>query len=810
MIKKSIFRTIKDSLGRYIAILAIIALGVGFFAGLRVAEESMIKTADKYLDEMNLYDFKLISTLGFTDADVEEFQKLDGIEKSIGSVSADLIYIGEDGSDRVYHAHSILDGVNGLDVIYGRLPENEHECLLDARYYAKENIGDKVVLSDSNTEETLGAFSSNEYTVVGICNSSEYINFQRGTTSLAGGSVSGFMYVLPEAFTADYYSEIYLTITDSGDIYSEEYKDRIESMKKSIDTTLERCIGVRAKQLYGEAASQYTPAFFVFDRSSNIGYASFENDTAIVSGVSKVFPVFFFLVAALVCITTMTRMVSEQRTHNGILKAMGYSDTVVISQYMVYAGSASAIGSIIGFLVGSKVMPMVLWKVYHIMYNIDRPIEFVLDWKLFFGCFALYLLCSLGATWIVCHKDLKESAAQLVRSKAPAAGKRIFLEYIGFIWKRLKFLHKVSIRNIFRYKKRMFMMIIGIGGCTALLLAGFGIRDTIKPIVKRQYEEISLYDASVKFISNQDNSNKNYFLEQCSDFADDIVLVHSSNVEISKNNETASLVMVAYNDDMSAFINLHKKNKQIEWPDKGEAFINYRLAEEMGIEAGDVIEVKDSEYNSMSLIVSDIFDNYMGDYIYVNCETCKEGWGYEPGINTAYVNFKNGVDEHKAGADIMNIDGVASVSITNDLKENVESMLESMNYIVLIVLVCAGALAFIVLYNLTNITIMERIREIATLKVLGFYNREQNSYVFRENIILTIISSICGIPLGIVLLMYVMNQIKISTFYFGYRLAPSSFVLAILITLLFTVIVDSVLTVKTKKINMAEALKEIE
>ncbi len=493
-----------------------------------------------------------------------------------------------------------------------------------------------------------------------------------------------------------------------------------------------------------------------------------------------------------------------------MLKALGYGGFSIASQYLIYAGSASVFGCVIGFLIGSKFLPIILWEIYHIMYTIARPAIFVFDWGLFALCTLLYLVCALGVTYGVCRKDLRESAAQLMRPRSPSAGKRIFLEKIGFIWRPMKFLHKVSLRNILRYKKRMFMMIVGIGGCMALLLTGFGIRDTIQPIVEYQYGEINLYDASVSFLHEPNEEERAAFENGTSDFSESLVLLHTGNLTLSAGEQSADVTVLAYRDALDAFVDIHSGDDKIAWPSKGEAVINFRLADLYNISVGDTVKLRDEHYREATVTVSGIFDNYIFDYVYVSEESYKEGFGHAPEMNTAYLNFADGEDHHEAGAALLSMDNVASVSLVSDMRQSVGNMLETLNYIVLIVLVCAGALAFIVLYNLTNITITERTREIATLKVLGFYRGEQNSYVFRENIILSVIGAICGIPLGMALLDYTMRQIQIDNFYFGCRLSAPSYLWCFLITLLFTVIVDFALTAKLKKINMAEAMKAIE
>ena len=959
MLAKTVLRTIRKSLGRYLAVLSIIALGVGFFAGLRVTKESMVSTLDGYLGELEFYDLKLMSTLGLTEDDVKAFSELDGVKTAAGSVSADFIYVAGDGSDAVLHAHTVLDGMNKLDIVSGKYPEKADECVVDSKLSGAVKIGDKIEFSKSNSEETRDTFAYDAYTVTGFVDSPEYIYFERGTTSLAGGTASGYIYILPDGFSADYYTEIYLLFSDREKIYSGEYEEltgnmsakaeellderaeiryngivsdaqkeiddgqaeldskkqeledarkeledgraeyedekenaykQLEDSKSQLDSAkaeleksrqeLEAAKSQPAAQLpevaaqlaaaeealkageqeydenlkaYEKAAAEAEEKFesaekelddaqkeiddalpeiedaqkeiddaraeladikpatvYVLDRTSNVGYASFENDTDIVSGVSKVFPLFFFLVAALVCITTMTRMVSEQRTENGVLKALGFGSGAIAGQYLFYAGSASVIGCTAGFFAGSRLFPMILWEIYHVMYSVQRPVDFVLDWWLFAVCLLLYLVCMMGVAWLVCWKDMRESAAQLIRPKSPEAGKRILLERIGFIWKRLKFLHKVSVRNIMRYKKRMVMMIIGIGGCTALLIAGFGIRDTIRPIVDYQYNEITVYDASVTFLDSLDEAGEEKFLETGKEVSEDTVFLYSDNVKADTSDGEQSLTLAAFSREPEGFIDLHRGNSRVEFPGKGKAVINYRFAKEYGIKEGSSITLKGSDGTEFTVEISGIFDNYIFNYVFMSEETYESLTGAKALPNTAYVNFKEDQDGHAASATLLEDDDVANVSVSADMISRITGMLDALNYIVLTVLVCAGALAFIVLYNLTNITIIERSREIATLKVLGFYVNEQNSYVFRENIILTGISALCGIPMGMALLSYVMSQIKMNSFYFGCRLNWQSYLLAVVITFVFTLIVDAALTAKIKRVNMADAMKAIE
>lgn len=926
MLIRSVLRTIRKSLGRYLAILAIIALGVGFFAGLRVTKEAMVRTTDGYLRELCLYDYRLISTLGLTGDDVAAFRQLDGIESAEGAYNADLMVAEEGGTEKVFHAHSLSGKMNLPDLREGRMPQNAGECLLDARYFSSSMIGKTFHLSAGNPEDTKAQFATDTFLVVGLVNSPNYLNFERGSTALGSGSVSGFLYLLPEAFQMDYYTEIYLKLPDGGfEIYSDAYESAVDAVRERVETLLaeraairyddlvtapkktieekraelmksqttldekraeltagqatldaqREALAAKQKELDAQrAALEGTPQYevmlpqleaaqaqinagvakiaekqaeldagtaelnaaqqelnegqaqleeaearlaeispattFALDRTANVGYVSFESDTSIVSGVSQVFPLFFFLVAALVCITTMTRMVGEQRTENGVLKALGYSEGAIVGQYLFYAGSASLLGCVAGFLIGSRFMPMALWQVYHIMYSVQRPIAFVLDFKLFALCTAIYLFCALGATWLVCHRDLRETSAQLLRPKAPGAGKRILLERVGFLWRHIPFLHKVSIRNIVRYKKRLFMMILGIGGCTALLLTGFGIKDSITPIAERQYEEIDLFDAKVTFLDPMDEESRAAFCRKTESVSAGVAFAHASGMKAMLEGAEKSINGVVFSRAPNGFLDLHSGETKLAYPTAGQAVINYRFARENNISVGDVLDIADADYRTVRVTVTGIFDNYIYDYVYLSADTFTAAWGEEPACNTAYVNFPDGKDAHEAGTVLLDAENVASVMLTADMRTRVANSLGSMNYIVLIVLVCAGALAFIVLYNLTNIMIMERERELATLKVLGFTMGEQNAYVFRENLVLTGVSALFGIPMGIALLHYVMAQIKISTMYFGCQLSVGSYFFAVLLTFVFTLVVDFLLLGKIRRVNMAEAMKAIE
>ena len=552
------------------------------------------------------------------------------------------------------------------------------------------------------------------------------------------------------------------------------------------------------------------PDVFVLDRDSNIGYACFESDSDIVRGVSRVFPLFFFAVAALVCITTMTRMVEEQRTQAGTLKALGYSSGAILSTYFLYAGSASVIGCIAGIAAGSYFLPKIIWMGYNIMYGFT-DILFAFDWKLTLLSSGAYLVCALGATWYAIHAELAQPAAELIRPKAPKAGKRILLERVPAVWKRIPFLHKVSIRNILRYKKRMVMMAIGIGGCTALLITGYGIEDSISHVVDYQYDEITQYDAAVTFQHAMTEDERAAFRAAFPDAVENSLFAAQKSFDAEANGLTKTATAVCTETgSVDGFVDLHTQDKTpVTYPTGSGVIISRGLAQALRIRVGDAITLG-NETHKVEATVEGVFENYVYNYVYLTADTYEAVFSEPPQYETAWVTLRQDVDAHAASAALAGYKKTASVSLNEDFRSRVNTMMQSLTYIVLVVVVCAAALAFIVLYNLTNINITEREREIATIKVLGFYDRETNHYIFRENIILTCLGALVGLPMGKALHAYVMSQIRIDLMCFDVRIAPRSYLVAVALTVVFGLLVNLVLRRKIRAVDMAQALKSIE
>ncbi len=546
----------------------------------------------------------------------------------------------------------------------------------------------------------------------------------------------------------------------------------------------------------------------ILDRESNVGYNNLDSSSDIVQGVSRVFPVFFILIAALVCITTMTRMIDEERTQIGTLKALGYSNAAIIGKYLFYSGSGAVLGCVLGVSIGSSVFPMILWEAYKIMLYITPGLVLTVNWWLCIAVTAVYTGSMLFVTWYCCRRTLEEVPAELIRPKAPDAGRKILLEYLPF-WPRISFLNKVTIRNIFRYRQRLAMMLVGIGGCTALLVTGFGLRDSIVNVVDFQFEDVTLYDLQVYFRGEVTAQAEKDFLEELNG-AGSHMFYHQSSVELTSEEGMKEIYMISGGDALGEFIDLHTGAEPIPLPGRQEMVLSIGTAEALDIRVGDRVSLRNSDMQSMEVTVSGIYDNHVYNYCIVSPETIRENWGAPPEIQMAFVMVKDGVDVHRLSAELSEVPDVMNVSVSADMADMVRNMMEALDLVVIVIVFCAGLLAATVLYNLTNININERVREIATIKVLGFNAAETGAYVFKENLALTVAGSAMGLLLGKLLLIFVMTQIKIDMVWFKAMVMTPSYLWAALLTVCSALIVDFIFYFKLQRINMAEALKSVE
>ena len=1089
---KMTIREIKGSLGRYMAMFAIIALGAGLFVGLRLSRPDFIEIYDRYTQQTNFYDFRLISTLGLTRDDVNEILKLNGVIDAEGVVTSDFLYNSDTDDNLIMVAQTIPEKINLIDLKAGRMPEKGNECLADPEIYSEDDIGKTIKLSADNSEQTMDTFAYDEYRIVGLTETVLYINLERGSSTLGNGSVEGYVYLLPEGFSADYFTDIYVTVDADGYVYSDEYKNNIEPfiapleklmadravirfndiideaneklddakaqyqagvnsyepakaeyerglsefnaqktqaeaelrrskaqldeaekmmkdpsilddkqaelnagkaeldkakaeyeaglreferksnsayllVNANIKNNTEKIAGKEEKiaeltaeldELYAqrdeaianggkvplalrtkislkenqlednkadlekaeaklaenlekkakidaelapykqqldeakaqldagyaeieagqrelnsareklkngarelaEGKAQYEAAkkqaeegfaaaekelkagkvqldaakaeldnakrqlddaekqiknmehadTYVLGRDTNIGYACFESDTNVVDSVAGVFPVFFFLVAALVCLTTMTRMIDDQRTQIGIMKALGYSSSAIMFKYMIYSGSATLLGSIFGIAVGGLAFPAIVWFGYSIIYSFSS-LTFTMNWPLAIVITAANLAVTLLVTWYCCRKELRSAPSELIRPKAPEAGKRILLEKLPLIWNELSFMQKVSVRNIMRYKKRIFMMLLGIGGCTALVLTALGLNDTIQGVVNEQYNNIVKYDYELSLAYDMTDEEQRIFLEGCGDNAERAMFMYRGTADVRSDGIIKSVTLTATDkSDITPFIDLHDGMKRIAYPKANEAVINCNLARLMNIGVGDELKITTADMETLNVTVSGVFDNYVENLVFISLDTCRQQWGHIPEIKAALINAPDDRDVNDCATEIAKVDGVRTMQLSADSRDRISHMMDSLLFVVAMIILCAGLLAFIVLYNLTNINISERIREIATIKVLGFYPNEAASYVFRENLVLTGAGALFGLLLGIALHAFVMNAIKVDMMYFRPIISVWSFLLSIALTFIFAIIVNWIMRRRIDNIDMAGALKSIE
>ena len=551
------------------------------------------------------------------------------------------------------------------------------------------------------------------------------------------------------------------------------------------------------------------PSHFVLTPMSNNGFVSFRNDTEIVESIGEVFPLFFFLVAALVCSSTMTRMVEEQRTQNGTLKALGYSDGAIMSRFAAYAGAAAVLGGAVGLLIGTFLFPFVIWEAYRILYHFS-DLQYSLDPWLALMAMAASLVCCVGAACAAVWTDMRRMPAQLMRPKAPKAGKRIWLEYLTPLWKHLRFLDKVTLRNIFRYRKRLIMMLLGTGGCLALLIAGLGLRDSISNVADDQFSQITQFHYTVTFSEARSPEQQRAFVEKLGDSIRNPVFVHAESTEVHTEQGNRALNVVATSDPaVDQLLGLCWEGQDLGYPTGDGAYLSSALAETLDLQIGDTLPIVLDSNDQIEVPITGIFENYVYHYLYMTAEGYETWFGVEPDYKTMYAVQGEG-DLYEISAKLQQQDKVINVLVSQVVKDLVNDAMDSLNAIIVLVVGCAAALAFVVGYNLININITERIRELATVKVLGFYRKETHSYVFRESILLTVMGTIVGVPLGIWLHAFIMESVRVDFVCFQRQIAPLSYGIAVAVTLLVTLIVNWILGGKVDKIHMAESLKSVE
>lgn len=953
LLKDSI-KEIKNTYKRFISILLMAFLGVGFFAGLRASAPDMIDTIDQYYKDQQVYDIQIISTLGLTNQDIEEISKVENVEKVCGSYETDGKI--EIDNKEIITKLITTEEMNNPVLLEGELPKNADECVVEESFLTANNkkIGDMIEVEVEGTTKDNGdkvAYLKNsQMKIVGTIRSPLYVSRDRGTSKLGAGKINYYIYISKDNINAsDIYTNIYVKVknTESYQTSTEKYEDYIEEVKDNIEQIKEQRENARKEQLIeiannkiadaelelntqkqdaetkikeaeeeledarkkiqnGEAEintnkkkadTQFAnaqkeienaraqleqqekelnstkrktyaqieeaqkeindakaelqkgetelnqnkqefeqkiadaekelldakekvneienPKWYILDRNSNTGYVGLIQATRSIENISKVFPIVFFAVAALISLTSMTRMVEEQRTQIGTLKALGYSKIQIMSKYILYATLASVIGGVLGMCVGFIILPPIIWFLYMMMYQVTPNI--IISFNVKYGAIGLILIgiCIVGATIYSAMRELKETPAALMRPKAPKAGNRVLLEKITFIWKRLNFSQKVTLRNIFRYKKRFLMTIIGICGCTSLIVTGFGIKDSIKVILPNQFEKVFDYDIQINVkdsLSVEEQQNLITELQNKNEIQKIVETYMTSAMAINEDNEEEIQIIVP-KDEFDGLINvIDLKTKENIKLNDNEICLTDKVAQLLGVKSGDTITLKDSDNKEFEVKISNIVENYVSHYAYMSKTMYEKIYGdtYQTNVLLIQNIELNKEDEDKLITELMDKTEIASVSRVSTMMDTLDDTIKSLDYVVIILIVSAGLLAFVVLYNLSNVNISERIRELATIKVLGFYDKEVYNYVARETILLTIIGIALGLVGGYFLNYYLIGTCEINTLRFSKIVNPISYVYAIAITAVFTMIVNIATYFALKKIDMIESLKSVE
>ena len=896
---KDFIRNIKGSLGRFFAIMAIVAIGVAFFAGVTASSGDMKHSSDSYYDEYNMNAIRILSSIGFTSQDIEAVSKVYGV-KAVYKTNTHDVLVDYDGRENVAHISGVPVGkasdddsyINQLRIKEGRLPQNDKECVVKYEDTRKSmQVGDVISFKSGTEDDINDTFKDTEYTVVGIVYTPCYVSYDLGSSGIGNGHINYCIYVGDDEFKNNYYTECYAVIDGAKDMdtYSDEYKklidkyaddikaiskerldirkqtvideytrakadkkeELLETIKKNVEDSITEqyqayypgmdvssMIAPYVKTAYEKAVAQFdfdavnaeydkkmnetladsdSWEWYVLTRESSYSFRDYESSANRMKAIATVFPLFFIIVAGLVCLTTMTRMVEEERGLIGTYKALGYGKATIALKYVIYAFLASLTGAVIGCAAGLRLFPYIIYESWNIIYQMPA-IKYASHTILSVVAVASLILVTLIATLYSCYNELSEVPSALMRPKAPKNGKKILLEHT-FIWKHLSFTKKVTMRNIFLYKKRFFMTVIGIAGCGALITAGFGIKDSVQSIIDNQYGQIIHYDNILVFNKNADSDARNnlsdkissdeYYKSSLMDYA------YTAEVKIPGSADDYSTEITVVNDT-SAYMDYvtfrtRRSKKTIELDDSG-VIISEKLAKDLNVKEGDNVLIHDEDNKQATVKVSGVMEMYINNYIFMTSEYYSQVFGYTPDNNRILgILTSDGEDiQSVIGDRYLTDNNVKSLTFVKANITRFENMIQSLDLVTWVLIISAGMLAFVVLYNLTNVNISERIREIATIKVLGFYDREVGEYVYRENIILTLIGGVFGLLLGMALHAYIMTTIELDGVMFGTKINISSFLISYGITILFSLLINIFMYPSLKKIPMVESLKSVE
>ena len=893
---KSSFREISSSFPRFLSLLMMSLLGVFVFVGLKETMPFMIDSLDIYLDSQNIYDIKLTSTIGFDEESIVELENNEKIEAFELSRYQDVTLLGKNEQEYTLRVQSNFNIINDLG-----LTINENEIYVEQNFLdiTEYKIGDVIKLNSSN-------FTYDEFVIKGVCESALYfnnakLNNSRGKTNIGSGTLNFYAFTSSDAFSIDYYTNIYITVKDAKkeQTNSKKYNRLVDEALKSIDEEILITNMVRklndTKQDLVEMVEQYETnvdkverftetktsvmstinslgfttieefityynsltttnesldalyATSIFiqnndeqiellkdvlennrtiyldsqanieqlskainnaqvlksDRFENTTYKNYIDDVNSVKNLSMLFPIVFYAVAILVSLVSMNRMVEDDRLLIGTFKSLGFNNSHIITKYMIFSLMATIIGGVIGAISGILVIPTMINNIYKILFDVPTFYYHVNFSITLLGIF-VSIVCICGVTLLTVFKELKEKPAQLLRPKSPKAGKTIFLEKMKF-WNKLKFSKKVTTRNLFRYKKRVIITIFSVAGCSALLLCGFGIRDSITDIPEKQYGEIIKEDAMV-IINNLSEEDSMEILNR------NEVLDYTLIMNISGSVDDYAVSINVLKDNYQQFFNfIDLQTKEQTLLKDNEVIISDKLAQLLNKKKGDVLTFTDDDMNSYNYTISCVCEFYINHDIFMTEQTYNET-NNDYYINLAYLKLKelNDVQKEDLQKTLLETGNVINISYKEDIINEANDMLKTLNKVVVILIVLSMMLSFVVLYNLSNINIQERKREIATLKVLGFYPKEVDRYITSENIILTLLGIIIGMIFGYFFTNIVVATVEIENVRFIHHIKTLSYVYSIVLSFAFTFIVNMITHISLQKIDMIEALKSVE
>ncbi len=899
---KNIVKEFKNSFGRFLAIMAIIALGVGFLIGISQATPDMKTSMSDYLKDNAAYDIDVKAAYGLTLADIDKISSAtdDSGDEVVSaympavtsSITASIDGANETAVNLIGIDFSVVTGdnasgdyLNHLTLEEGSWPSAADEVVVERanNYFEEAEIGDKIVITDEITtaNSTYGdIYAQKEFTVVGIVSSPDYYyRDAREVTTVGTGVVSLVMYgnySLEEVENADggteyvasddsvydlskenslfwslnldsydlgsmtipldpiredniLYTDLWVQISgsDGYECFYTDYKDYVlnnAAYIEEIGNEINAEVNAAIEDSLLSGAVPANASWYVLDRAStNVSYVSFDMNVEKVEDIAGIFPIFFIVVAALVALTSMTRMVEQDRMQIGTLKALGYRESTIMIKYLVYCILACIIGLVVGILLGFSIMPNIFWNAYRTMYFLPS-LYLGFSWWLALAVVFGSLAVTIVVTIIACRTTTKEKPSTLMQPKAPKPGKRILLERCTPIWKRIKFKWKATIRNIFRYKKNMILTIVSVMGCTALILTGFGLGDSVAAVTELQYNDIIFYDTVVSFdgdyeYADGDEHTLESYIDSLGENRYTDVYSESGQLILGDSRESVDMYLVTNSEQFSNFVSLHSSasGDALDVAEDG-IIIPENIATVYDISAGDEVTYRTADGAELKLTVSGVCEYYTGSDVYMNADNFTaaveaEGGTVDVSSNAYLIKYGYGDDEdamNAAAESLLSDPAVTGVEFTYTTLRTFDALNDTMSFVILILVVCAGALAAIVLYNLTNINIDERRKEIATLRVLGYTKWEVAGYIYRESGILTIVGALFGLLVGWLLHMYIVGRVNSVWMMFGKAIAPLSFLWAFLITLGFAIVVYAFMLIKLYKINMAESLKSNE